>query len=86
MPPDFLSLVLARLDKIDDRLDESNATHVRNTTTLEHHVRRTDLLEAQIAPLQTHVAVVAALGKTFALVGTLVGILVGIAKLFGWGV
>ncbi len=72
------------LDKIAERLDTMNTTLVRNTTTLEHHVKRTDILEAaiqstngEVQEVQKHVAgvrmvtkvSVAALSAASAIVG-----------------
>lgn len=37
--------VLDKLDKIDDRLGIMDVTLVRNTASLEEHIRRTNLLE-----------------------------------------
>ena len=54
-----------KLDKIGDRLSAIDNTLTRNTTSLEHHIKRTDLLEEQVAkvtesiePIKRHVAMV----------------------------
>ena len=66
------------------------STLVRNTSSLEHHIRRTDLLEesldlmrVELKPISTHVAVVGALAKIVVFAGSLVGLIAGVLKLTG---
>ena len=53
----------AKLDKIATDISEINQTLIRNTVSLEYHVKRTDLAEARmeaiasdLKPIQEHVS------------------------------
>ena len=53
----------AKLDKLDERLDSVDLILVRNTGSLEEHMRRRqlaeeaiDILRRELKPVQTHVA------------------------------
>lgn len=79
------------LDRVDDRLGRIDLRQAEHHATLQEHMRRSlaneeavQLLRAEIAPIKTHVAVVAALVKVVGLTGTLIGIATGVAKLAGW--
>ena len=76
-------MISDRLERIENKLDDVQANTARNTASLEEHMRRTDILEAEIKPLKTHVIVVAALAKIVAFAGAVVGLVAGIAKLRG---
>ena len=41
-----------KLDKIETRLDEYNERLVKNTTSLEEHVRRTNILEDKVTEVE----------------------------------
>ena len=41
-------LLHEKLDKLDSRLDEYNDTLVKNTCSLEEHIRRTNILEEKV--------------------------------------
>ena len=86
MDPDEL---FKTLDSRTSRLVEDVA---EIKSDLRFHIKRTELNEENLellrkdfAPLKTHVAVVGALVKGLGVVGTLVGIAVGVAKLLGVG-
>lgn len=71
-------------------VSQNTATLARNTVSLEHHIRRTDLLETSVDKLRTefkpvalHVAIVGAVGKGIGIIGTIVGIGAGLARIFG---
>lgn len=57
-----LDNAIAKIDKLDERLDGMSITLVRNTDSLEHHIARTNLLEdyvkTEIDPIKKHVEVV----------------------------
>jgi uncharacterized protein YcaQ len=63
------------LAKIDDRMDKQAETLARLTTSVEHHVKRTDLLEAELAPIKTHVAAFTGVAKSIFILGAVLGIL-----------
>lgn len=41
-------LILSKLDKVDERQDRMNEILIRNTISLEEHVKRTNALEALV--------------------------------------
>jgi hypothetical protein len=44
-----------KLDKLDERLDEMSGILLRNTISLEEHIKRTNLLESRLAPIERSV-------------------------------
>lgn len=59
-----------KIDKLADRLGSIDKTLVRQEDQLAYHIKRTDLLEAKVAPLE-------AAKLNFEGAGKLVGVLVG---------
>ena len=45
--------VNSKLDKLDGRMDNVDVTLVKQQSILDEHVRRTNVLEAKVEPLQT---------------------------------
>lgn len=81
------------VERVADRQDDQASTLVRNTVTLEEHVRRTDLLEqkvdhveSQVGDVSAHVHRVQGMSRMARLIavaaGTLTSIL-GILKYLG---
>lgn len=84
------------LDKLDAKLDRlTNETgQIRLTLVLQHgslkeHMRRCDALEianeklqAEMAPLKTHVAMFSAWGKLFVGLSSMVGLMVACYELY----
>lgn len=64
-----------KLEAIDDKLGQQAETLARLTTSVEHHVKRTDLLEQRVEPINKHVIVVQGIIKSLSVVAILVGIL-----------
>jgi len=64
----------SKLDTLSDKLVDIDKTLVRNTVSLEDHVRRTNLLEEKLAPVERHVAMIQGIVKFIALMGVLLGI------------
>lgn len=52
MIPEWYDRVEGKLDRLGDRLGDVDKTLAAQHVSLEHHIKRTDLLEKQIAPLQ----------------------------------
>jgi chromosome segregation ATPase len=42
----------SKLDKLDCRMDQYNETLIRNTASLDEHIRRTDLLEKKVESIE----------------------------------
>jgi hypothetical protein len=51
------------MEHLDTRLDSIDITMTRNTLSLEEHVKRTNLLEERMKPVEKHVEVMNALAK-----------------------
>lgn len=78
-------LILTKVDRLDTRQDEMDRTLVRNTVSLEEHVKRTNLLEAKIEPIEAHVIFMQNgakwTAKIVAATSGLVGLVAGVYKL-----
>lgn len=72
------------LKRIDKRLDNLDVTMAKNTTSLEIHVKRTDLLEAKLEPVEKHVAMMHGAFKLIGLLATLAGIGAAIVEGLKW--
>lgn len=77
-----MDLVLEKLDKLDSkvdrldgRLDSVDKTLAVNTEQLAGHMRRTELLEADLKPIKKHVGHVEGGMKLLGVVAVIVGIL-----------
>jgi hypothetical protein len=51
------------MEHLDTRLDSIDITMTRNTLSLEEHVKRTNMLEERMKPVEKHVEVMNALAK-----------------------
>ncbi len=79
-----------KVETIEVHLSEIKVTLALNTQSLVEHERRSlanekavELLKSEIRPISTHVAVVGAMIKTIGILGTIVGLVLGIMKLVG---
>lgn len=84
---DEVKSIRTKVDKSDERLDSIDLTLVRQEATLVEHVRRsdllekkTDLIELDLKPLQSHVIMVNGVFKFLGLLATIVAIIVGIIE------
>lgn len=71
-------LILDKLDKIDDRLASIDRTLIKNTKDLKYHIKRTDLLEAQVKPAVKTDQFVRASVKFIVAVGAVITFVIGI--------
>ena len=78
-----------KFDRVEERLDSMDRTLVKQEANLAEHMRRTELaenaikaLDEDLAPIKKHVNMLQGVLKLIAVLGTVVGIAVGIAKLF----
>ena len=70
-----------RLDHLDKKQDEMNETLVRNTVSLELHIKRTDMLEAEIKPMKSFMSVVNAGLKIIGAGAVVVSLVTGVSKI-----
>lgn len=94
---DKIDKVAEKQDKIYDEILIIKVTEVKHAASLEEHMRRTELAEKAIEklsasdieiykviePVQKHVTMIQGVVKFIGLIGVLVGIIVGLAKIFG---
>lgn len=52
-----------RLERVEAILQRMDVTLAAQHVSLENHIRRTELLEESVRPIEKHVAVVGAIGK-----------------------
>lgn len=78
-----MSQILAKLDKLDDRLDSVDKTLVKQEANLGEHMRRTALLEEDLKPIKKHVGHVEGGLKLLGILSLILGILFSIGKLTG---
>lgn len=71
-------IMLSTMQRIEAKVDSQakdisniNVTMAANTATLDVHVKRTELLEQRVSPLESHVAIWSGLGKALAVLATI---------------
>lgn len=70
-----------KIDRVSDRLSEQNSILAAQHAALEHHIKRTDLLEEQIKPNTRHVVMVTGVLKAVGLLATITGIAAATVKI-----
>ena len=73
----LLDKIEKKLDLFNDKLHDIDKTLVRNTDSLEIHIRRTELLERDVAPIKAHVAKVEVIWRTLCWGGGLAVVVLG---------
>lgn len=81
-------MIIEKLEKLDSRIDNIDITLAKQSVILENqhaslevHIKRTDLLEAKLEPVEKHVDMVAGALKLIGLIGAMIGIITGLLKL-----
>ncbi len=74
--------LLNKIEKIDERLSSIDTSLIRNTLSLEEHVRRTNALENELKPVKKHVLMVEAVFKIIGIIAVGLGILESIHQLW----
>lgn len=64
----------SKLDKIIEDVTEIKVILARNTTSLEQHMKRTEMLENRVSPLEEHKAMVLGAGALLTALGVIAGI------------
>lgn len=72
-----------KLDKIADKITNIDTTLVKQQVILDEHVRRTNLLEEQVRPIERHVHMMQGAMKFIGAVAVMVAIIEGLLKLLG---
>lgn len=87
-----LDKIESKIDKLDDRIDNVDVTLAKQSVTLDDHTRRSlaneeqvemlkTKLEAEIKPLQNHVAMMTGAFKFIGVVSSCVSLIYGLIKL-----
>lgn len=63
-----------RLTRIEDKLDSISTTLAANTESLTYHIKRTDMLEAELKPIRSRMDMVMGAAKLIAMAGVLVAL------------
>lgn len=72
-----------KLDKVVERIGNIDVTLGKQSVILDEHVKRTNLLEAKIEPIEKHVIMVNGVLKLIGIAAGFLALLEGIIKLFG---
>lgn len=64
-----------KIDKVEGHLSSIDVTLAAQHVSLKEHIRRTEILESDVAPIKTHVNRVEGVIKFIALVATVIGII-----------
>lgn len=70
-----------KLDKLSEMQGEMNVTLAKQSVILEEHVKRTNLLEAKITPIERHVAMVNGALKLLGVLALIIGLIEGLRRL-----
>lgn len=73
-----LNQIENKIDKLDERLDKIDVTLAAQHESLKYHIKRTDLIESSLEPINTHVKNVQGALKLIGLVAVLAGIIEGL--------
>jgi hypothetical protein len=63
-----------KIDLITEKINSIDKTLDRNTVSLEVHIKRTNLLEEELKPIKSHVALMNNLAKIIVFLGILAAI------------
>jgi uncharacterized protein YdcH (DUF465 family) len=77
------SKVDTKFDRVEERLDSLDQTMTRNTSSLQEHMRRTELLEKaqeEMKPIKTVYTVAWGLVKVVGAIGVLLGLVASVLK------
>lgn len=72
-----------KVDKIADNISEINVTLAKQSVILDEHVKRSNLLEAKMVPLEKHVTMVNGVLKFFGLIAVFASIIEVFLKILG---
>lgn len=78
-----LDRIEKKVDKLDERLDSAEKVAIKQEINLAEHMKRSDLLEKKLEPVENHVKYMNGALKGLAIVSLIVGVVAGILKLLG---
>jgi uncharacterized coiled-coil protein SlyX len=77
-----LDRVETKIDIVSDKINSIDSTLREQHLSLKEHMRRSDLLEAQMVPVQKHVAAVNGVLKFIGLIVPIMALLLTVYKIF----
>ena len=77
-----LDRIYDKLEKMDIKLNSMDLSLLRNTISLEQHVKRCDLIEKDLKPIKQHIVVYNAIFKILTFSALIIGIIAGIYEIF----
>lgn len=72
-----------KIDRIVEDISDINITLTKQSVILEEHIRRTNLLELKLAPIEKHVVMINGVLKFFGGVAILIAMVEGIFHILG---
>ena len=71
---DTINRIESKLDRVSDDISKINVTLAKQAVSLDEHIRRTNILEAKVGPMESKWDMVIGLGKGLALLAIIGGI------------
>lgn len=81
MEDERLTRIEEKLDRVVERIGSIDVTLAEQHLSLRHHIKRTDLLEATVKPIKSHVDRVDGVVKFLGVVALVLGIAAAISKM-----
>lgn len=72
-----------KLDKIVEKISDIDITLAKQSVILDEHVKRTNMLEAKIQPIEKHMIMLNGVLKFLGLVAVFIAIIEGTLKILG---
>lgn len=70
-----------KIDKIAERINSIDVTLAKQHEQLKEHIRRTNILEQKLEPVEEHVAMINGAFKFIGILSVIIGVITGIIKL-----
>ena len=83
MSQDQITRLENKIDIIADKIASIDTTLAKQSIILDEHVRRTNLLEGKVDPIEKHVHMIQGALKLIGMVAIFIGILEALMKMIG---
>lgn len=81
---DRLERIENKLDKVVDEIGEIKETTAKQQVSLDYHIKRTDLLEKKLEPVEEHVHLVSSMFKIMGGLAVIAGIVSVILEILSY--
>ena len=78
-----LDRIESKVDKVHDSIASIDSTLASQHISLKEHIRRTEILEAEVRPIKDHVAFMQAILRLVSVLAASVGVAVAFKSLIG---